>query len=326
MAEWTESDFDAAMKKAPAKAWKVYDFYKQKTASKIAEAEKRISEIQSKPVEAAGDAKKIEAYEKQIKDLSDQASNHLKTIAELDYSRSPEFRERYTDRLTSAYQTAVDEIKQLSVNENDAQRPATQQDFDLLMHLPLREQIIRAKQMFGDAADAFFSHRNEIQRIQREGREALARAQKDAESKRTQAEVQTKEAQRAYESALEAEHTDLVSQFPEYFGDTDNKEASETMEKAMAFAKRTLSERDKMSPQERAAHDAVLQATHAGFRRLVIEKKAADAQIATLEKELEKYRKSDPGAGDKGGKGAPAVVEEEIGGIAEMAERAVRAA
>lgn len=187
------------------------------------------------------------------------------------------------------------------------------------MRLPLKEQIARAKAMFGDAADAFFSHRSEIQRIQREGREALTRAQEEAESKRTQAEVQTKEQERLYESQLEVEHKDLVDKFPELFGDTDNQEAAAAMQKGLDFAKRALGERGKMSPAERASHDAVLQATHAGFRRLVVETKAKDAEIETLKTELAKYRKSDPGSATTG-KAPPATNGDELIGIEGMAK------
>lgn len=294
--EMTSEELDAVMKKAPSKAWKVYEFYKNKTEGKIAEYEAKIKTIGEKPVETAADAKKVEAYEKQIKELQEQNSTHLKTLAELDYSKSPEFRERFTEPLARAYQAAVDEISQLTVAEGETSRQATQNDFDLLLRLPLKEQIVRAKAMFGDMADVFFTRRNEVQRIQNEGRQALAKAQTDAEGNRTKAELKTKEEQNLFDSQLEAESAGLVEKFPHLFGDTDNQESAKAQDEGREFARKAISDLSKMSPADRAAHVSALVHSHGFARRAMVEMKALESEVETLKAELAKYRKTDPGA------------------------------
>lgn len=301
----------------PSKAFKVHEFAKGKYEAKIAELEKKIGEVNAKPQTPANDAR-IEAYEKQIKDYTEQLSGRDKTIAELDYTKSPQFKRDYIDPYNSAKQAAHNEIKQLTVTDGDITRAATPEDFDTLFDAPLRIQRQMAKAMFGENSDVFFTHRNTLLQIKRSAMDATAKKGEEFQESKTQSEIKTKEEGRLYETQLEARHVELVDQFPELFGDTDNQEASTAFQKGLDFAKHALSERMKMSPAERAEHDALLIQTHAGFRRLAIESKAKDSEIETLKKELAKYRKSDPGsAGD--GKATPIVDNGELGGIAGMA-------
>lgn len=318
MAEWTQKDFDEAMKKAPSKAWKVYEFYKNKNESKLAEAEKKLAGIEAKPASPEND-KKIELLEKQIRDYTEQLSGRDKTIADLDYTKSEEFQKNYVAKYNRIQTGAAEEFKRLTITEGETQRPATEADFKRLMKRDIGEQFELVKQWFGDSSAAYrlLTNLNLMDQIQSDAMDARETARQNAEQSKTKAELQTKEEGRLYESQLEARHVELADQFPELFGDTDNQEASTAFQKGLDFAKRALSERMKMSPAERAEHDALLIQTHAGFRRLAIESKAKDAEVETLKKELARYRKSDPGnAGD--GK-APAIVDNgELGGIAGM--------
>jgi len=313
LSELTPEELDSVMKKAPSKAWKVYEHFKQKTNAELTTLREKLAKVDAKPESAAND-KVIEKYENQIKELSESLKSHLKTISELDYSRSPDFQKKYIARYDSARKTAEGEIAQLTVTDGETTRQATAQDFDLLMKLPLRDQIQRAKSMFGDAADVFFQHRNTLQNIRREGMEALQSANEEAEQRRTQRELQTKEEQRAYEATLDNEQKALASEFPELFGDTEDQEASAAFGKGLEFSKRVLASRNGMTPAERASHDAVLQMTHAGYRRAVVELKQRDSKITELEAELAKYRGSDPGKTTTGKAPAP-VSDDDFGGI-----------
>lgn len=302
-----------------AKIWKVHEFAKGKYEAKLAEAESKKSAIEAKPASPEND-KKIELLEKQIKDYTEQLSGRDKTIADLDYTKSEEFQKNYVAKYNRIQTGAAEEFKRLTITEGETQRPATDADFKRLMKRDIGEQFELVKQWFGDspAAHRLLTNLNRMEEIQAEAMDARETARQNAEQSKTKAELQTKEEGRLYESQLEARHVELAGQFPELFGDTDNQEAATAMEKGLEFAKRALSERASMSPSERAEHDSLLIQTHAGFRRLVIEKKAVEAEVETLKKELAKYRKSDPGsAGD--GK-APAIVDNgELGGIAGMA-------
>lgn len=313
LSDLTPDELDSVMKKAPSKAWKVYEFFKNKTNTELATLRDKLAKVEAKPETAAND-KVIEKYENQIKELSESLKSHLKTISELDYSRSPDFQKKYIARYDNARKSAESEIAQLTITDGETTRQATAQDFDLLMKLPLRDQITRAKTLFGDAADVFFQHRNVLNNIRREGMEALQAANEEAEQRRTQQELQTKEEQRLYDSTLDSEQKALASEFPELFGDTDDPTASEAFGKGLEFSKRVLSSRSNMTPAERASHDAILQMTHAGYRRAVVELKARDAKITELETELNKYRKSDPGKTTTGKPPAP-VNDDDVGGI-----------
>jgi len=314
LTELSSEELDAVMKKAPSKAWKIYEFFKDKTNAELTELRNKLKSVEAKPESPAND-KKIEQYENQIKELNESLKTRDRTISELDYSRSPEFQKKYVTRYNNAKKTAEAEIAQLTVTDGDNQRAATAQDFDLLLALPLRDQISRAKAMFGDAADVFFQHRNLLQNIRREGMEALQTANEEAEQRRTQSDLQSKEEQRVYDTTLDNEQKALASEFPELFGDTDNQEASTAFQKGLEFSKRILAERSNMTPAERASHDAVLQMTHAGYRRAVVEIKAQSAQIEALEAELAKYRDSDPGKQTTGKAAAPAGGDDDVGGI-----------
>lgn len=318
LTEMTQAEVAELIKQGPSKAYKLHEFYVKKTDGLVKSLQDKVKALESKPVEAQGDAKKIEQYENQIKELNESLKANLKTIAELDYSKSPEFKKRFLDRYDHAKQEAVAEISQLQVQDGENQRPATAQDFELLLRLPLRDQIARAKAMFGDLADVFFQHRNTLAAIRREGMDAMQQANEQAEANRTQSEIQSKEAQKVYETTLDFEKSELIKNLPALFGDTDNQEASTAFSKGLEFSKKVLNERAQMSPEERAAHDAVMMMTHAGYRRAVVELKDKDAKIAELETELQKYRDSDPGKATTG-KAPNAQAADDIGGIDDTA-------
>lgn len=317
-ADLTQSEIADLIKAGPSKAYKLHEAYVKKTETQLTALQEKVKALESKPVEAPGDVKKVEAYEKQIQELSDTIKSREKVIAELDFSRSPDFQKRFISRYNNAQKTAEAEIAQLTVTEGDTQRAATAQDFALLMQLPLRDQITRARAMFGDAADVFFQHRNILQNIRREGMEALQQANEDAEQLRSQRDAQTKEEQRAYATTLESEEKALATDFPDLFGDTDNPQASAAFKKGLDFAKKALDARNSMSPTERASHDAILKMTHAGYRRAVVEIKSLNSENKALKDELAKYRKSDPDT-ETTGKAPKPEGDDDIGGIDKVA-------
>ncbi len=322
LSEWTMAEFDAAMKKAPSKAYKIYEAYKKKTETQLSEAQtlrEKVKALESKPVESPGDARKIEAYENQIKELTEQNKGYLKSLVENDYSKSPEFKKQYLDKYTKAHHNAVEEIKQLDVTDGENTRQASETDFAMLLALPLREQMTRAKAMFGDAADVFFAHRNTLREIKRAGMEAIQNHAETAEQRKLESELSSKEEQRAYSETLNFERNALSEKLPALFGKTDNQEAQKQFDRGIAFAEKALNERASMSPAERAANDAVMQMTHAGYRRAVVELAQKDTELKALKAELENLRGSDPGKAVVGKSANGKVSDDDNLSIEEMA-------
>lgn len=319
--EMTSDELDAVMKKAPSKAWKVYDFFKNKTLTEIAELKKKLETIQAKPVESAADAKKVEAYEKQIKDLQSALGDRDKTLSEVAYEKSPEFQQKYVAKYNKLRDGAAEEFKRLNITEGETQRQATVADWNRLMKRDAGEQFELVKQWLGDtpAAQRLLIQLSRMEEVHSEALDARNAAYEQAEKNRIQSESQSKEEAAFYESQLAAEQKDLAEKLPDMFGDTDNKEAAEVQQKGREFARKALMERASMSPRDRAAYDAALIESHAYARRAVIEMKAMENELEALKAELAKFRKTDPGSDLNGKAPKAAAADDDSGGIESMA-------
>lgn len=321
LSEMTTEELDAVMKKAPSKAWKVYEFFKNKTLTEIAELKKKSETIQAKPVESAADAKKVEAYEKQIKELQSALGERDKTLAEVAYEKSPDFQQKYVSKYNKLRDGAAEEFKRLNITEGETQRQATVADWNRLMKRDAGEQFELVKQWLGDtpAAQRLLIQLSRMEEVHSEALDARNSAYEQAEKNRLQSESQSKEEAAFYESQLAAEQKDLAEKLPDMFGDTDNKEAAEVQQKGREFARKALMERASMSPRDRAAYDAALIESHAYARRAVIEMKAMENELEALKAELAKFRKTDPGSDLNGKAPKAAAADDDSGGIESMA-------
>lgn len=305
--------------KAPPRLRKAYEELKTSSTAKISEFEAKIRALESKPVEKPADTKLIEEYQGKISTLQ-------KRLAESDYSRSDEFKSKYVDPLGEAYKAAIAEVKQLTVREGEGEnakdRQATEHDFRHIMNLPLKDQGIAARRMFGDAADAVLAHRTELARLQRDMESAVKKASEEHETRSKEQQLASEKQKETYDRTKESALQHLKTKWPHWFSDdTADAEATAALKSGYDFVKGFVDKAEKMSLEDHAMHAAIVEARAAGFQREVFKNTRLSNKVKSLEEELEKYRKSDPGAGgDPAGGGDPAA-SKSTGGIAAMAAR-----
>lgn len=293
--------------KAPGKLKGEYFKTKRQYDEKIEGYEKRIKEIEAKPKEAPGDAKVIQEYQKRISEMEER-------LSATDYRQSAEFKAKFVDRWTGEYQATVGEVKRLQLTLRDAEgnethRPATEDDFQKIMRLPPGDQDKAVQELFGPYANRVFARIFRLQEIERASEEAVAVTAKDREVKAKEQQMADQKTSETYDRSYQAAVAELEKQWPEYFAPNDkDPEGTAALQAGQSFVDKALEQikTGKLSVEDRAAYSAVIRARAAGFQRAEFDRKRFKTENESLKTELQKYRKTDPGALDEGKSGGPA--------------------
>lgn len=257
--------------------------------TKVAEYEKRIKEIESKPVETKADTALIEKYENEVKALQAR-------IRETDYPRSDEFKEKFVVPLNKRYQKAVSQIAQLTVTENEQSRAATQADFDYIRGLPFGQQRQMARQLFGQDSDVVLSHVNSVAEIQEQAREAIENEKANGELRQKELTLKQQKEQSEYSRILKEGEEQIIKEFST-FKLTDDPKERELFDAAMDFVNQAMTGAANLPLEKRASIAAVHKMKAVGYDIEKYRREAAEAKVASLTEELAKFRQSDPGAG-----------------------------
>lgn len=305
--------------KAPPRLRKAYEELKKTSETKLAEYETKLKALDSKKVETPADTKLIEKYQAEIGTLK-------KELSQTAYQRSDEFKQKYSEPLTEAYKTAVSEVKQLTIREGEGEnakdRPATEQDFNYVMNLPVSQQGAVARRMFGDSADVILTHRNELFRLQRDMNTALKRSADEHETRSKEQEAASKKHQETFTTTKSAALNELRTKHTALFGDdAEDTDGNAALKGGFDFVENSIKrmEAGDMSLEEQAIHTALIHARAAAFQREVLRNHRLTAKNQSLEEELKKFRKSDPGAGGDGGEKPPTT--DKVVGISGMAAK-----
>lgn len=277
--------------------------------------EKKIKEIESKRVETPADAKLVEQYQKQIKDLEER-------IAASDYRQSQDFKTKFTDRINETYKDALSEITRLKVNVKDAdgnvtQRAATKDDFDQIFSLGGAAQD-EAIASFGSSAYRVAAIVRELYGLSKQSEQALREHAANAEKTAKEKALEAQRSEGDYKNHYEASVAELEKGWPQYFAaDENDPDATAALQQGYKFVDDALANAANLKPDERAAKNAVIRARAAGFARAIVENNRLKTEVESLKAELGKFRKSDPGAegGDRGGGGTPTGEEDIPAGI-----------
>jgi len=309
--------------KAPQKWHKIYEDHKAKTTGTIRSLEEKVKALEGKRVEAPGDAAKIAAYEKQIEDIRKEALTTKQRLAEVDYTKSDEYREKFTDRAQRIWTKAVQLVKQLKVTDSEGnQRPATQDDFESIRTAPEHLRSFKAKELFGEDIDpnAITKYADAIDQVREEADLAVARHAQTIEQTTTQRAAEARKGQESYQtqyqSALKA-----IQDNPDYGTwfkpDENDPEASKLLQDGFDEIEKVTAALNEMPTDAQAAYAAVFRARAAAMPRLLVAHNRVKAELEAVKTELAKLRGKDPGNIGKGGGEAPSPSGPQ--GIAEMA-------
>jgi len=309
--------------KAPQKWHKIYEDHKAKTTGTIRSLEEKVKALEGKRVESPGDAAKIAAYEKQIEEIRKESLTAKQRLAEVDYTKSDEYKEKFADRAQRIWTKAVQLVTQLKVTDAEGnQRPATASDFDAIRTAPEHLRAFKARELFGDDIDpnAVTKYVDAIDQVREEADIAVSRhaqaieqttAQKAAEARKGQESYQTQ-----YQSALKS-----IQENPEYGqwfrADENNPEESKLLQDGFDEIEKVTTALADMPPDAQAAYAAVFRARAAAMPRLLVAHNRVKAELEAVKIELSKLRGKDPGNIGKGGGEAPKA--EGPQGIAAMA-------
>lgn len=295
--------------KAPPKWYKIYEEHKTKTGETIKSLESKIKSLEGKPFEQAGDAKKLEAYEKQLAELRNEANDYKTRLAQRDFTQSDEYKRNYVEPANRVYAEAVGFVQRVKVRDGDMDRAATQADFDYIRSLPLDARRRAATEMFGDNATDVLDYARDIDRIKRDATIAAERHAQDHERTSLEREGRTKQERQQYEdfrkSALDGIRSNET--WGKWFSeDANDPEASKLLREGFDEIEKVTQQLDKLPLDQQAAYSALYLARAAATPRLMLEVNRLTAKYEAAIEELEKLRGTDPGAEGKQGVAAAA--------------------
>lgn len=312
--------------KAPPKWHKIYEDHKSKTSGTIKSLEAKLKALESKPFESPGDTAKIAAYEKQIEDARGEAKTYQQRLAEVDFTKSPEYKSNFIDRANRIYQKAVSLVGQFRITDSEGnQRAAIQSDFDELRNLPEHRRDSRARELFGDDYRAITKYTDAIDQVREDADIAVAKHAENQQQTAAQQLAESRKGKEAYEtqyqSALKA-----IQDNPDYGqwfrADDADPEASKLLQDGFDEIAKVTELLPTMPPDEQAAYAAVYRARAAAMPRMMVAYKRVAAELAAVKEELGKVRGTDPGKIAKGTSTPPTSdAKQSISGMAAMFDK-----
>jgi len=281
--------------------WKLVDQYK----NRLAELEKEMADFKTNGIakdQATQLNERLTKAEARAKELEDE-------IIYVNYSKSKEFVDQFQKPYDAAWQQAMADLKELTIED-----PATQQrravqveDFLALVNMPLGQARELAEQLFGKFADDVMTHRKEVRRLWDAQSAKLEEAKKNgAERERQrmqQYQAQTTDIAKNVVAIWQKENQALATstEWGKYFqpveGDT---EGNQRLAKGFELVDRAFGENPndpRLTAEQRLAvvkRHAAVRNRAAAFGRLRAQNESQTKEIAALKKELEALKSSEP--------------------------------
>lgn len=307
-AQTSQAPTTAEPPKGKTNPWKLVDQYKARTA----ELEKKLAESSTLP-----EAKQKE-YLTRIEELQKHNEALENEIRFVNYQQHPEFKEKFQAPYEAAWQRAISELSEITINDpnTNAPRQASADDLAALLTVPLSKARELADQYFGAFADDVMAYRKEIKGLFDARAAALDDAKKSGAARdKERHELFTKKQQemadmitQVWEKANQdaATHEKYGKYVTPVEGDQDG---NQRLAKGFELVDRALAEfailKDpKLTTEQRAAivkRHAAVRNRAAAFGRLVSQIEKLAAEKTALEKELGQFKASTPTTSGGGG-------------------------
>lgn len=259
---------------------------------------------------------------KTLKKRLEEAETELRYM---DFTKSQKYKEDYEKPYQVAYESAIEEVQELWVNNEDGTtRPATAQDFQRILNASQQDVRALATKMFGEAAnDVLVARRGLVELTRKANREAKEYREQATERERQrtlQAAEQRQQAETLWNKASEM----LREKYPDFFKPIEgDEEYNKELEAGYATVDKAYAQG--LTIEEMAARRAAVRHRAAAFRAQVLINRRLKTRVKELEGVVAEYEKSVPGEGKSGGEQrvAPAgdgykSAEEEIDALAAM--------
>lgn len=271
---------------------------------RVATAEKRLQELETKATESKALSERLEALQK----ASDEAETKLRV---LNYEQSGEYAEKWQKPMERAWSEGRQLVTELQVDDGQGgKRQATAADFDGLLSLNTGQAIQRATELFGVAAQEVLAQRRKLVDLSRGAQTALADWKtKGADlSKQQMAEVVA--ARERINSLWNQTLEKSTKQYPQLFGPKEgDTEGNKLLAAGVRDADEAMGDLSALAPEQRVNIHARIRNRAAAWPREVYLRQQAESRVKELEGELAEFKSSKPGKGE--GKKPGSAVEQE---------------
>ncbi len=285
--------------KAPPKWYKIYTDHKTKTGETIKSLESKIAAIESKRVESPGDAKKLEALEKRLAEVTEELGGTKQKLTQRDYTQSEDYHRNFVQPANLVYKRALGIVENLQVEGKNGPRAGTKADLDRVRLAPVEMRDEIAKSIFGESAASVLRYTDQLDGLRDAAELAGQRHAEDQERTSLEREGKTKQELQQY-SDMRKEALDGIKsneEWGKWFREDENDpEASQLLRESYDEIEKITAQLSALPMEQQAAYGALYMARAAATPRLILENNRKDAIIAAMTEELEKYRASDPGA------------------------------
>lgn len=232
-----------------------------------------------------------------------------KELRHANYTKSPEYKEKFEKPFNDALSDAYATIRELTVETDEGTRAATEKDFDNLLGLPLSEAIKQAKEQFGHASDEVLSYRRKLNDIRRSAAKEVERYKTEGQKLEQERLVQQEKQRETINNVWKRVNEELPKKFSELFGEVEGDDDGNAKLK-QGYAEVDKAHDPNIGLEERIGRQAAIRHRAAAFTREVWRRKKAEQEILELRKTIEDYENSAPAKGDKDGAPPPALDDE----------------
>lgn len=244
--------------------------------------------------------KAVEEKEQQLRALQEH-------LARARYEATPEFQERYEKPFVEVWKQARAYAQTVSFADPElGERPGRSEDFDALLAVPDDKAAAWAQERFGQAASMMLYHRERVLESYRTRHAALEQARQRLEQEeQRRKEEETRHRDRIL-SLWKSANEDAVKRFPQWFAPKEgDSELNDVLKKGYHLADLAFSDGSGVPPEKMIQIHAAVRHRAAAFGRVVLENQRLAQKVAELEKQLQGYRASEPGASPRPAAGAP---------------------
>lgn len=282
-------------------------------------------------------AERLKKREEEFQAIQKRNEELESEIRYANYTKSKEFTEKYQKPYDDAWQTAMNDLSEIPVQDGERTRPLTVDDIAQLVYMPLARAKEEAVAKFGNFADDVMAARKEIRRLGETRDKALEEAKKVAgerekqlaEHWQSQRATIKAEVSKAWQEANAAvQHHE---KFGQYFRPIDGDEAGNAaLEKGFnvvdeAFAMNAAD--PKLTAEQRAIlvkKQVAVRNRAAAFGRLTIQLTKAHSRIKELESKVAELEGGEPTVDGRNGDPAPAAPMNERDRLHSAIEAAAR--
>lgn len=274
--------------KTPKALREAYDKLKREMKEREAKHSTELETIRKTGSQNVPDPEK-EALSKRHSELEARYKQAEEELQYTNFEKSDKFKTEYEQPYVSVWNDAVASLPDYrAINEDGTERSATVEDLTKVAQAGSMPEARRiAKQIFGEEdANDIVMWRNKIVEANRNMQNAKAEFRKNGDARAAESAQQWNEMNNA-----------AVEKYPKWFkaDETDTKGA-DLLKKGFEIADLAFS--GKVAEDKRIALHSAIRNQAAGFRYAVHKWESAETRIAALEKELEGFKVSRPGAGN----------------------------